>query len=649
MKKNSVRVHLRYRGVLCFGLLVAASVLSLAFTGCSAKKKPGRAPGAAPPPLFTGPGYLHNTVGSLAQIDGYTPMLVSNHSLIVDLPETGSRQVPLELRQVLINELRKQGVGSASKGMRWLSPERMLNDKGSAVVAVQGFIPPGAIPGTKFDLLVSALPGTDTTSLAGGRLWRTKLAVLGTELAGRYIHEEADAIGPVYMNPLYHNEEGSKAKRTFQRQAIVIGGGTVTRKRELRLVLNQPSSMRARLISNRINEKFGEITDRADLAKPANQSRIDINVPKRWMYQTEELMRLIMSTYLEVSPGFEERKAAQLVKVLEKNPSEEKRVSYAWRALGKMSLPVLKLIYDSPKPHVQRAALAAGAWLGDETTTQYLANYAKSEDMATRKFAAEQMMFLAKSIRGEAIMSQLLDDVVLEVRVAAYESLAVNNHQLLERYVVKDKMGGVKFIVDRIEGVTRPMIYVTHRTGVPRIVLFNSQLRLDDVGFGALWNNRLMVRSDGQGVATVYYMPTKRERVLALSEGEKTPKSEGQQFTIDSTVASLIYVLSHRTNMDDPNPGLNLTYSQVVDTLYVLSKSGYIDAPIELELSPLQKLIDAYEQEEDLSIQRQETADAETDDGVSEVTEGLPTAPQSGRPDTMRAETEASDEPDVEK
>ena len=577
------------------GSSVLVAVIALGIGGCKSEG-PKAAPGTTPPPMFKGPGYLHGTVGSLATLDGYGGMLVSQYSLVVDLDGTGSRQIPEELRQFLMSQLSKQGVGVASTGWGHLSPERMLGSKSSAIVSVEGMIPPGAVKGQRFDLLVSAYPGTDTTSLANGRLWRCDLSPAGLQMPGGFIKNEAQAKGPIYMSPLQDTPTVNKSAIDLQRQALVIAGGRVTNDRQLRLVLNRPDYKVSRTIANRINEKYKFPRDRRPIAEAKTASYIQLNIPKRWAYNSQELLSLIMSTYLQVSPGFEAKKAAQLARVLERDPSQSDRVVLAWRGLGNLSLEVLRLLYEHEKPHVSHAAITAGAWLGDEKTSSYLLKMATDPDPDIRKFAAKNLSYLEDSIIGSVAMRKLLDDEDDDVRIEAYNGVAETGHMALDRMVIKNDFGETSFVIDRIKGVKRPLVFVTHEKGMPRIVLFGDQMKLSDTGIGTVWENRLMLRADSANHVMVYYLMSEfeKEKIVRNSiDKEKVRErlEEGKKYSLDSKVAALAYFLGHKPSKEDSQAGLGLNYSQVVDVLYELSKQGFIDAPVKIHMSDLQKQI----------------------------------------------------------
>ena len=79
-----------------------------------------------------------------------------------------------------------------------------INSPNTAVVEIFGTIPTLAAKGEPFDLLIAPLPGTQTTSLAGGRLYTTELSALERFFGyGQYSKTVALGSGPVFINKLY--------------------------------------------------------------------------------------------------------------------------------------------------------------------------------------------------------------------------------------------------------------------------------------------------------------------------------------------------------------------------------------------------------------------------------------------------------------
>ena len=123
-------------------MLIAA--LALLTAGCSSDK-PARVNAPPPGQTFQGEKYLHGTVGSMATLRGDQPTLVAGYGVVGALSNTGSSDVPPQLKQMLLSELKRQGFGSAKLGIAELTPETVLASETTAVVLLQGLIPPGAV------------------------------------------------------------------------------------------------------------------------------------------------------------------------------------------------------------------------------------------------------------------------------------------------------------------------------------------------------------------------------------------------------------------------------------------------------------------------------------------------------------------------
>lgn len=565
--------------LLCIALALALLVLVLIHaTGCT--QKVAKAPPPTPAPAFTGPTFLQGTVGSLATVRGMEPMLVSGFGLVVDLPETGSTQVPAFLRQWLIQEMRRRGVGSMqTRNILPASPEQILSSGTAAVVAIEGFLPPGAVRGTRFDLLVSALPQTETTSLEGGRLWMADLSLNGTDPELRFSRRMAIGGGPMYLNPL----EGRVASPgelhpERDRQAVVLSGGVVATDRKIELFLNQPSWTRSRMVADRINERFhhDKATQTFDTAVPLSDQVIQINVPKRYAHRPEVLLDLISHLYLQRGVDFEAKKAQELALLLTIEPKYATDVILAWESLGKMALPVVRKYYDHPKDHVRKAALEVGGSLRDATIVPYLEKLAGMSDPAMRQHAARLLVYLPDNVPASAMLKKLLDDDDRAVRIAAYQSvIRVGDPDLIQSTIMGEG-SEFKFILDVIPA-QKPLIYIS-QSPLPRIAVFGERVGFKSPTVAKLWNNRLMFRTAAEDKpVSVFYQP--RGQI------------EGKTYTMAPTVANLAFLLAHKPDKANPSDGLDLTYSQVVNAFFALSKAGDIPAPLEVQISPLAQAI----------------------------------------------------------
>ena len=575
--------------VLTAGVILGGSML---LSGC-AKKTAGRAKPATPPPTFTGPAFLRGTVGSLTQLRGYEPLLVSGYGLVVDLNGSGSSEVPAYLRRWMINDMRKKGVGSAALGQQGMTPERLLANLDTSVVVIQGLIPPGAVKGERFDVLVSCLPQTQTTNLEGGRLWTADLSVSGTDPSMQFRRKQAVASGPMYINP-FDDRTPREKQLQQQRQAVLLSGGVVTTDRQVELILNQPSWQRSRLIADRINERFPKApTDRLDTAIPNDDLRIAIHCPARFAGRTEELLRLISRLYTQRSAEFGPQQAQRLADLIVADPLYAQDAIYAWQAMGKTVLPVIRQYYSHTQSAVRLAVLEAGARLGDEVVSGHLQELAKSPDTSLRLRAAAILVHLPSSIRGARTLHELLDDDDPPVRLAAYESLATINDPYIQRIVIDGpRPDQFKFVLDLVPA-KKPLVYIA-QSHTPRLVIFNPMLGFKAPAMAHLWENRLMLRApDANQPITVFY--------------QRPGQIEGQTFQIDPVVAKLVYLLAHQPSIPNPEDGLSLTYGQTVNAIYQLCQQSVIPADTHLQVNPLAAAIAQAQQVAESAQSRPET------------------------------------------
>lgn len=538
------------------------------------------------PPVYTGPAYLRGSIGSLVKVQGFQPLLVSGFGLVVNLDETGSQGIPAFLRQRMINYARKMGLGSANLQTMNLNPEQVLADPRTALVRVSGLIPPGAVQGQRFDVLVEALPQTETTSLVGGTLWTTELGIDGANNAVPFTRTRANARGAIYTDPFVDEEASSSL--ALERRAVVVGGGRVVQDRRIRLVLNQPSWFRSGAIANRINERFPMPPNSAfKTANAQTDVYIELRIPPRFQSDPAEFLRLIGGLYLQGGEGFEVRQTRRLAEVLRDKPEATVDVATAWKSMGRIVLPELRKLYQDPEPRVRLAALDAGAWLNDATTLPSLKLLADSPTATMRVEAAKMLAFLARHEDAERMLTRLLDDPNLAVRFEAYSALSRVVNSAIQRFEIVDAFG-VKYVIDRIRISERPMIYITQER-LPRIVIFSSNLKFPNPTLARLWDNRLMLKyPDENGVMKVFYQ----------APGRVEPRIE----SIQPSVETLIYMMGHKSSARDPQAGLDLTYGQVVNALYNLQVQGFIDVPLEVQPNPLATVIE--DQQEKTTFER---------------------------------------------
>ncbi|MCC5828245.1 MAG: flagellar basal body P-ring protein FlgI [Phycisphaeraceae bacterium] len=530
-----------------------------------------------PPPALHGPEYLHGTVGSYTRPRGLTPIAVGGYGVVVNLNGTGSSDVPSYLRANIENRMRRYGFGNPEMGGEGLIPRRVLASSRTSIVEVRGVIPPAAPRGSRFDLVVTAEPSTQTISLQGGMLWTTELSETGLNRDGLWTKPEAMGQGALLIDP-FAEDKPEDERFKLEREAVVLAGGVVQRDRPVELVLNRPDARLARMMAGRINQRFPrETTDRLDTAVALSDEVVRINVPSRYFGEPLRLLEKIQYTFVGHYDGFEAEKAREMGGLLVKDPSKAKVVANVWEVLGRTALPEIANYYDHSDPEVRFAALQAGSRLGDRATMRRLIEHARDPHPELRLRAAELMVVFPREQEITTALGRLLSDSDRRVRIEAYETLSAQDSRLIESRTFGEG-SNAKFRLDLVPA-ERPLIYIS-QVRTPRIVIFSPDTGFRTPALVRLWNDRLMLRApSSQEMLSVFYQPYRGSN--------RTP-------TIAPTVANLIWLLGHRPTMERPQMGLDLSFSEVANAVYQLHRKGVLEAEVEVQLSPLAALLARY-------------------------------------------------------
>src|SRR5690606_12765064 len=405
------------------GIGLAASLLACAgglllSTGCAAKRKPAPRASAtiAAPPRDT-PSILRGTIGAECSLSGADPVMVSGYGIVVDLNGTGSGDAPPTVRAWLERDLALKGVGRGGGPLGNVSPREIIDDRNTAVVFVQAMISPGAPRGATFDVLVTALPGSATTSLEGGRLMTTELR------PGLFVHGSrearvvAEAHGTVFINP-FADPAKADEQAINRTTARVLDGGVLSEPFDMLLTLDAPSHARARAIQNAINDAFprGPL-DRVETAKGRNDEAIAITIPEKHRENPGEFVRLLLST--RIDRAFPNEWAARYIRAMRDEPALADDLSWCLQALGKSVVPQLRALYDYSEPKPRLSALRAGAKLGDALVTPHLKEIAQGADPTQRVQAIRLLAEMPPNPQLNLVLRELVDADDLAVRIAA--------------------------------------------------------------------------------------------------------------------------------------------------------------------------------------------------------------------------------------
>ena len=237
-------------------------------------------------------------------------------ALVVNLDSTGDSHAPNLVRQYILDMMIKHKVGSSLTGVKTPAAETMLRDPRVAIVQVDGYLPPGVRKGQPFDVQVSAIPESNTTSLAGGDLLETELRIMGAnpnDPAGA-VNVFGRSSGNVFVNPAYALDpkasEDPAARRSL-RFGVVMNGARSLEDRSLGLRLRSPSLRLSRYIEDRIDSRFQELKPDI-IAAAQDEGIVSIYVPYAYAGDWERFAGVVTHLYLDGSPEFSAHKAKEL-------------------------------------------------------------------------------------------------------------------------------------------------------------------------------------------------------------------------------------------------------------------------------------------------------------------------------------------------
>lgn len=515
--------------------------------------------------LFAASPAVRDTIGSLCFYEGMRPLAVRGYGLVVGLGSNGSRDCPKQIRETLVQNMYKQQKSSGGVvGVERITPEQLIDDEDTAVVLCQGEIPAGALAGTQFDVAVTALPGTQTKSLRGGRLFTTELDVFrstgpNTSITGQSL---AYASGPMFLNPFAGEDSATKID---PRNGVVLGGGTTTQDRRIRLVLGEPSYVWARKIRDRINAQFPGSRIVADAISP---SFVQLRIPPEFAGDEGHFLALVRGLYLSRDPGFEALRAQALGEELQHPGAPHALIALSLEGLGRPSVAVVNKLYTHSKDYVSFHAAVAGLRLGDHLAADALTVHADSTDSEFR-FRAIRALGEAKGVSSAAIsLRRLLHDPDPRVQVAAYEALIRRGDVTIASVRVDDD----NFTLDRVPMDGESFIYAK-RTGERRIVLFDHDLKVAPPVFYRSPDGSFTLTADrGDRTLTVV-------RVV-VSSGAVSPSVPAPL-----ELMPLLRLLGAEAQVlpDGEVIGLGLDYASIVRALHHLCNDGSINGKFMLE------------------------------------------------------------------
>ncbi|MCP4069615.1 MAG: flagellar basal body P-ring protein FlgI [Phycisphaeraceae bacterium] len=504
---------------------------------------------------------MRGTVASEAAIAGENPTIVRGYGLVVGLRGTGSRLMPAQVRSWMLQEMARRGVGNPATGYGDISPERLLDSEDTAVVVVEGVIPPGAVADSRFDVRVYSAPGTGTSSLEGGTLYTTDLRPGDISVGQKQATALAKARGQIFINPFA--EPNARKKDTVGRlTGRIMDGGIVDEDMLLKLRMAVRSHVRAMAVRDAINSRFPREPGQNDeTAHGKSGEEIKLTVPPSHHDDPQRFVDLVKHSSLR--PEAVEATALSVRRALLANPGFTKEATLRWQALGPKSIPVIQDLYDYPEEGPRLASLIAGAKLDDASVAPHLVAIANNGTVEAKLACIKLLSEMGPNPTIEMGLRPLLDAEDVDIRLATFEALEERADPIVAAYDIDDK-----FILNLVPS-DRPLIYVA-QTGRPRIVIFGDGQEVERPMFLEAWSNRLLMKADAEdGRLEVFYREASN---LPAQIDEVSPE-----------VGQLVAYFGHRTTIEAPAPGIGLTYGETIGALHQLWREGYLSSDFKAE------------------------------------------------------------------
>lgn len=551
---------------------------------------------------------LRGTIGAEVSIRGVEPIVVSGLGLVVGLNGTGGDVLPENVAATMEREMGLHGIGRATSpagtALAGKTPHEVLQDKNVAVVIVQAAVPPGAPVNSTFDVVVRAL---NASSLEGGTLWSTDLRVGDpTVFGGPQLRQLGVARGPIFINPFA--QRGKETEGVTANFGRILDGGVMTSPLPIVMIMDNPSHARVRAIASAINSRFpigpGDATE---TAIGRSDTQIDLRVPRRYREHAGEFLDLV--THLQVDNSAPDENARRLVEGVKAEPALAGDVSWCLEAIGQKALPFIRQLYDYPELEPRIAALKAGARLNDALAAAPLRDIAKNGAGGVQIRAISFLGDLDGGPTVDLALRELAGEPSLTIRTAAYEALAKRAvRDQLTRYKAwveenpdrrpvsptrLEELAKLEIPGDNVQGIRRvragdkffidivpfgpPLIYVTQQ-GAPRVVLFGEDQTLRSSALVTMWDDRFMLdaQPDAQG------KPSARVKYAQAGQGNPTVQAA------PTRLPDFLLFLARKTTPEDPRPGLDMTYSDVVGVLNALAGGGGVRAAFATEQDRLQ-------------------------------------------------------------
>ena len=431
---------------------------------------------------------------------------IEGFGLVCGLRGTGAVEPPGQERDMVLRELQKRNVDR---------PNELLDSKDTAMVRLQGILPPGVQAGDRFDVKISVRPGSEVQSLRGGYLLRTSLREMGV-MDNNSLKQGfplGDVEGPIMLNPSI-GDQSNPMELVFGK---ILGGGATRKDRPLYLTMKDEhvSEHNTKRIADQINKRFytkyGVKTEGVATAK--TDTIVELRVHPIYKDNIERYMQVLLSVVCYESTEQRVKRIEELKKtVLEHKTAQDSALKL--EALGKPGIEPLLAGLKSSDPEIRFYCAESLAFLDVVQAVKPLAEIARNEP-AFRVRALGALSSMHRDLEAESVLRDMLNDNSAETRYGAFRALWMRNPYDLA--IRGETLGSFEnatqfnYHVLNINGA--PLIHATYSKR-PELVLFGSDIHLVGAFVLDAGTSILVSRTNGQGEVKVSRLNSLQSRIV---------------------------------------------------------------------------------------------------------------------------------------
>lgn len=485
---------------------------------------------------------LGTRIGSVASVGVPQAAVVEGYGLVGGLAGTGSGDCPPAVREYLKRYILIQVRG------RGYDVDTLIGSKDTAVVRLEGVLPPAARKDERFDVRVYLPSGSEATSLHGGWLYKAELMPAGRfGVAGNTV---ATVEGPMFVNTI-------EVSKPDAREGYILGGGRVADESRAALTLHRTDPLLISRIRNYLNERYGPGT--ADALSP---TLVGLRIPVKYRQRRLRFVSMVALTYLEQTQELVDARVNRLVYQLARSEKKKQDSEIALEAIGRQGLTKVAALLDASEEEVRLRAARCMLYVGDDRGFGTLRNIALDPESQRRLEALDALAVGAPRDDVAALARLLLRDSDPAIVVGAYERL----REMGDPAIMQERVGG-GFYLEQVPQTDRTAIYVS-RSGDPRVVLFGAPLTCQ--------RNLFVESPDGM---VIINSPAGQEHVSVIRRHPMRPGLIGPLNT-SFDLADIIRTLGAEPGKakDGSIAGLHVPYSDVIVLMQRLSAKGAVAA-----------------------------------------------------------------------